>query len=208
MMTERIKALERANFNLTRFNLILLLGLFGVAFHSYLIGARDVLTARQFVLLDENGVKRAALLSGPDGADAGLSLWDHKGNKRASLHTIPAGASLSFWDEADKRRAILGTLPDSTGLNLWDAKGKKRASLETIPHGAGLSLWDENGKKRAGLETDPTSTDLDFFGETGVSRVILGTAEKITLANPDIRIEDQSVLTLYDGEGKVLQKFP
>jgi hypothetical protein len=86
---------------------------------------QEVVRAKRFEVVDDQGRSRALLSVLPDGSP-GLTLYDGAGKQRAGLGLLPDGTPrLALHDAAGKQRAGLTVLPDgSPGLALFDAAGK------------------------------------------------------------------------------------
>ncbi len=94
----------------------------------------DVVRARSFVVIDENGKPRII-----------LAMTEN-------------GPKLAFFDENQKYRIGLGEAKEVLGLNLSDENGESRALLFMDKDGPRLSLSDENEKIRATLGINKTIT--------------------------------------------------
>lgn len=84
-------------------------------------GTPEVIQARSFEVVDDEGRVRAALRIVPDGSPSLLFLDAH-GKPRALLNTDPDGAAgLALYDAGGKPRALLSIFPDGTPvLGLFD----------------------------------------------------------------------------------------
>jgi hypothetical protein len=87
-------------------------------------GTAKEIRARSFILEDENGKSRAALLASKDGA--GLALYDKNGELLAALGVIKDRPTLALYDEKGKIRAYLAADEDGPLLVLRDENGKIR----------------------------------------------------------------------------------
>jgi hypothetical protein len=154
----------------------------------------EVVKARRFLLVDENGKERARL--GLAKAFSGLVLSSENGSAVA----LAAGndmQALTFMGENGKQRAVLMTLKDGhAGLAVLDENEKPRARLVVDKDGPGLNLLDENDKIRAALQLPKDGPSLNLSDENGKQRAVLG-------AN-----KDGPILDLFDENGGVLKKLP
>ena len=104
----------------------------------------DVVRAKEFILVDENGMLRANMGVGKDGPL--LALYDEKGKPRIALSVDKEGPQLTMRDENDKPRIGMLLIDSGMGLTLRDEKGKDRAFLAVgKKEGPRLMLFDENG---------------------------------------------------------------
>ena len=139
----------------------------------------DVVTAREFRVVDEDGKKRAELVA--KGGLPRLTLYDAAGQDRVSLIAINRGASLKF----------------------CDAKGTLRAALSAFTVGSGLNFYDAAGELSAILGATATGSSLNFFGAEGEARVSLA-ADKGSPLYPGLALNDaagntRALFTLVEG---------
>lgn len=138
----------------------------------------QVVEAQKFVLRDNDGVMRAALLMTEEGA--GLQIYDSEGTNVRVLLTGGSngrGGQLQLWDQKDVPRFALHTLRHGeTQLSLSDRRGYPsvilRAGNVPLPgvhvyDDAGIHLWErlENlGIRRAflNLTKDGREPSIEF----------------------------------------------
>jgi hypothetical protein len=129
-LEERLTRLERMNRRLT-LSLVLAGGMVATLVVLAVGGCTgptappESITARQFVLVDA------------------------KGKRRATLGTTTDRAGLWVFDEGGKTRAMLGMFRDGPGLDLVDEGGKTRVGLALTKDGPSLTLFDEKGQNAA-----------------------------------------------------------
>ena len=124
--------------------------------------------ARNFVLVDEKGKRRAGLGIDKDGV-VGLGLYDENGELRVAL-CLGEDPGLTLSDENGQTRAGLGLSEDGPMLILLGRRGKPRASLSVSKRGAaraGLCLTDANDKPRATLGLSEDGPVLGLLDENG-----------------------------------------
>lgn len=120
----------------------------------------NVVEARLFRLLDDNGLRRGEWSVGDDGS-ARLALLDQQGRPRLNVTVLESGfPGISFSNDQGQRRVVLGILPDqTTSLVFADAKGIPRAVVGlTRENAANLVFADANGVSRMGLGLDGSGT--------------------------------------------------
>ncbi|MBI4183756.1 MAG: hypothetical protein HY521_07140 [Proteobacteria bacterium] len=127
-------------------------------------GAPKEVRAGAFVLVDDNGMARAALFVVKDGPK--LGLYDENDKPRAMLSVSKDGPTLGLYDENDKPRAGLTVTEVGPTLVLNDKNGEPRAGLAVTEVGPGLVLNDENGKPRATLGVSKDGPGLALFDKT------------------------------------------
>ena len=165
-IVNRLEQLERDNRRLRRYTTTMLVvmamvlglgaALIWYSVRSGLPGSPLIVSARQFVLRDNEGTTRGAWGLGEDGA-VRLVLNDGEGRQRVRLSLLRDGsAGLSFADSADRKLAVFGLLPDyTTNLALTDPAGIPRVVLGVSPNGSSnLVFADRSGNTRAGLGVD------------------------------------------------------
>ncbi len=111
--------------------------------------APQVIQAKRFEVVDDNGTVRASLNTDNDGE--GLALYDKAGRLRAGLGEIADNVSLALADRAGKTRVELVSFEDQADLRLNDRTENERVFLATRGDNASLILHDEAGKMRAAL---------------------------------------------------------
>jgi hypothetical protein len=110
----------------------------------------EVMSAKQFRLVDSRGQVRAALgfIPAPDGPPA-LVLYDGHKAQRATVALDAGGSpSLILGDAKKHARAALSVMEDGSASLMLRGDGKQpRAMLMLMPNGkASLTLFDERGK--------------------------------------------------------------
>ncbi len=106
----------------------------------------EVIRAKQFVVVDQDGNMRAELSLNADGKP-GMALYD----------------------ENEKYRVTLGLNKDGEpGLRLYDKDGKTSVML-SLNKDEEPSLWlaDKSGKRRAGIGLDNGEPRMAFVGKNG-----------------------------------------
>ncbi len=163
----------------------------------------EVVQARKFVVLDENG------------------------RERAVLGVTPAGPCLTLSDENGQTRTALGFLRINTepGLILYDENGKSHLWLGARPFGPQLLLFNKTGKPQASFSvfefpTEPTSTRsiLHLRGVNGHENIELSASRygpRIWLANENGRGAIKIAITkgvpymgIYGEKNNALWKAP
>jgi len=103
----------------------------------------DEVLVKQFIVVNDNGIKRAFLELEED--VPGLALFDENGTYRADLLVNDEGPKLTLFNENGNRQALLAVTESGTSLSLCDEKGKSRAGLGVFKDGPILFLFDETG---------------------------------------------------------------
>lgn len=118
--------------------------------------AGDIITARSFVLVDDEGTERGRFGTTEDGA-AQVALRDPSGADRLRMTVRNEGSpGLVFSDRSGNRRIVVGLLPDQTSTMVFaDGAGSPRAVLGVSQDNrANLVFADQRGVTRAGLGVD------------------------------------------------------
>ena len=145
---------------------------------------RDVVTARKFVLVDEDSKERRCWTLLPTGGP-GLRLYDAAGRRRVRLS--------------------LGCTKEEPVLLLYDAAGALRTGLD-----AGL-LWvgDAAGAPRAFLGVaDSGEPYLTLWDAAGQERVTVGCTKTVDKDTGAETKYPESTVTLFNAKGDVLWQAP
>jgi hypothetical protein len=137
-LEQELAVAKRSNqFMMILFLLLIVLG-FAVNWKiskAYVQAVHPVVRAQQFLLVDENGKRRAGLTVNQMGA--GLFFLDENGKPRAMLGMEDKAAPGLIFGMEDKA---------GPALLLADENGKPRAWLSVSKDGPGMGLLDANGK--------------------------------------------------------------
>lgn len=98
----------------------------------------EVIRARSFAVVDEDGIMRGVLGAGTD--YAGLTLYNKAGKTRAGLVTLDDGASLDLYDEAGNVRAALGN--SDLKITASGSTEHRAASSLVLFNEQGHVLWE------------------------------------------------------------------
>ena len=183
----RLEQLERDNRRLRMsFGAVLLL--LGAAL---LVGAvmpeqiPDLIEARAFRVVDENGTERAAI----DGT--GISYFDENGTTRAAMRA----AGIGYFDKNGTVRAAM----DDVGIRVFDENDTTRAAMGA----AGIGYFDENFIIRAVMD----DVGIRVSDENGTTRALMGNVELVTPAT-GAETRYPAAIVLYDAEGHVIWRAP
>lgn len=118
---------------------VVLLGLAGLALTAWVSPQGDTVTAKQFMVLDSDGIPRGMFGVLADGATIGMMYTDPSGNQRIVMSVDPGGIpSLAFMDEGGTVRSEIGMRDDgSPTIVLTDASETRRIALSATNEGAG-----------------------------------------------------------------------
>ncbi len=170
----------------------------------------DVVRAKSFELVDEEGELRALMASDPNGSvgleiyedeqtprltmgingqgTARMDLRDAAGTVRARLAVESSGTPtiFSIRDSEDRIRAQVAMHDgEAVGVNLMDATGDTRAQIMVEPSGhASIILEDTNGNVMASVSNDPVEMDPPQPADI-----------RIDLHSDTFVLEDKDVLT-------------
>lgn len=192
--------------------MIVVSGLVGGLLGSWLLPGRaafageealQVVTAREFRVLDEEGKLRARLGWGNEGVP-GLSFYDAAGEERVVLVAGEDHAALGFNDAAGKPRASLAGGEFGFGLSLYDAAGRPRVWLALEKENPVLALGDVLGKEVVLLsQGGPISAEVMLQVVEGEPALILSDAVGKPRATLHLKPGGQPGLTLTDEAGNV-----
>ncbi len=116
----------------------------------------QVIKARMFVVVDDEGREHAVLGARPEGT--GLIVNDPEGNSRMVLGMLPEDQVGIVITSADQNTQVaLGAWTDTNHLDLYDGKERPRLTVGVRRDGqnAGLSLYDDQKVERLGIGMGP-----------------------------------------------------
>jgi hypothetical protein len=118
---------------------IVLLGIAGMALTAWVAPQGDTISAKQFMVLDSDGIPRGMFGVLADQATIGMMYTDPSGNQRIVMSVDPSGRpALSFMDEGGIVRSEIGMGDDgSPWIVLNDASEVSHIALSATNEGAG-----------------------------------------------------------------------
>ena len=147
LLAERLKKLEEQNLRFKRAAAVL-----GTAAACLLLMGQSqpdgrVIEAQKFMIRDDNGTARAALMMGAKGP--ALAMYDGEGRVRAALSVLQEGPSFGLANDHGDLQAALALTSTGPSLILDDANGKLRAGLTLSQPRVELTLYGPNGKRQS-----------------------------------------------------------
>jgi hypothetical protein len=181
---DRLEKLERQVRVLGWSMLILsLLAAGGIAVMRVIMPKR-IVTARGFVVTDEQGRPRGELRA--VGGAVYLNLYGENGNPRTGLNASGGGSDLTLYGPDGNLNEVLSASKGGAFLSINDGERKMRVQITLGSIGPLIAFYDENGKERATLGYRIAEDNRE---ETGQG-------------------ERGAALVLWDREGKVLFSAP
>ncbi len=170
---------------------------------SVAIAARTArsIKASEFVLVDKDGTKRAALQMTNDSSSE-LVMYDASGRARANIQVTKNGVgTIGFSEDMGAPKVLIGAAPGGRdGVTLYGANNKLLAGLTVGNNNeSSLTLYDPNsGRARAGLGVaSDGSPALVLFDGNGRDRAEL-----------HVRPSGKPGLALADENGKTIAGMP
>ena len=116
-----------------------LLGIAGIALTAWVSPQGDTVTAKQFMVIDADGIPRGMFGVLADQASIGMMYTDPSGNTRVEMGVDPDGVPrLALMDETGNVRSEIGMRDDgSPTIVLTDASEARRIALSATNEGAG-----------------------------------------------------------------------
>ena len=112
---------------------------------------QEVIEAKQFVLIDGKGKKRAELGFGKKGAP-NLSVYDGQGNPLAGVLGLPHGGALLVSSPGSSPSSVrVGASKEATFLSIHESPAVPRIRLQTDKFGPLIFVLDEKKQLRIGL---------------------------------------------------------
>jgi len=129
----------------------------GTPAHARTTGARNIVRAEAFVLVDAQG-KEWAQLGMPNEDMPALTVRDAAGKARLLVGALaePAGYGMNAYDAEERMRTSVAHWADNiSGIRTFDAEGVKRTGLGVGDGGCGMSMVNADGVQRLGAGVDP-----------------------------------------------------
>ncbi len=140
--------------------------------------AEDVVRAKRFELVDDDGGTRALIDTGRD-EHVGMTFFDRTGQERATVGLMPHGvAFFSLHNEAGREVVKATAAPGGRGRSdtvvaLKDNEGRTRIQLGASQAGeATLNLTNTDGEPRAQIVVSPEGDPLIQLIEAGDSSAV------------------------------------
>src|SRR5215472_3208953 len=143
-VTERLEKLEEQNLRLKRATAVLGAAVICFLLMGFSTQGSHVIEAQKFLVRDDNGKARAALMMGASGPT--LAMYDDQGRVRASLSVLAEGPTFGLANDQGNVQAALALTSTGPSLLLDDADGKLRAGLTLSQPRVELTLYGPNGK--------------------------------------------------------------
>jgi hypothetical protein len=141
----------------------------------------EVIEAREFRVIGENGTRRAAVA-----ADA-IVYIDENGQSRAIIDAL----GIAYLDENGTRRAVM----DAYSIGYNAENGLRRSSMDAD----GIGYFDENGNIRVQMNAD----GIAYVDENENIRAQMGSVQTVTPATGVVTRTPAQVV-LYDAEFNVI----
>ncbi len=184
---------------------------------------KDVVRAKRFELVGDNGETRALLDTG-SAEHVSLSLFGSDGKERANLGVMPDGLALLVLNYEDGQEAIKATTQtagvegglaaSNSVVVIKDRNGQVRAQVGVNDEGdPSVSLADSNGNVSIRLEVDEEgNSHITISGRDGIGNVslqarpdrkgiVIGDEADVGRAGLML-VQDTASLTLTDAEGR------
>jgi hypothetical protein len=108
-------------------------------------GVPDVIQAKRFLVVDDEGKLMVGLTSDPFGGN--LSISNKDGKTVASLSAMPSGGGdLSISNKDEKTVALLCGCSDGGGLTIYNKDEKEVANLYAHPDRGYLNIYNKDEK--------------------------------------------------------------
>jgi len=165
----------------------------------------EVVTARQFNLVDDSGHLRGVLSGRDERGLASLAFYDSQGQVRGVFGTQDDGtpvlrllddsgqlrlvaevqgeSALLVVGERDGRNGMLASVGDTPILSLSD-RGRSRIQMQLADDGApSLNLLTSQGQPGVGVIVSSSDASVVTLYEAGASRVVLGVVQEAAVLN-------------------------
>ena len=199
-LTAVVARLER-QLRTVKFTLgIVLLGIAGLALTAWVGPQAETVTAKQFMVLDSDGIPRGMFGVLADQATIGMMYTDPSGNQRIVMSVDPSGIpSLSFMDEGGAIRSEMGMREDgSPTIVLTDASEGRRIALSATNDGAGLVTFF--GDAAADTVPPPQRASVGMF-ENGQPAIMFYDPDQNARASLNMSADGAALWRFYGADG-------
>ncbi len=141
-----------------------LIALGGLSLTAWIAPQGDTMSAKQFMILDADGIPRGLFGVLADQASIGMMYTDPSGNTRLEMGVDPSGAPrLAMMDELGRVRSEIAMRDDgSPTLVMTDSSESRRIAMSTTNDGAGqIILFGDDSVNEDG---DTVSVQRAMFG--------------------------------------------
>jgi hypothetical protein len=144
-------------------------------------GNSDVVSAREFRLVDSNGNTRITMTM-DENDEPGIRLFDRNGQVRAQLDTWQSTPSLILNGPDGSRRVYFGMDEQGGGmLDMMNPDGAEMMSMEATDGMPKLLLSDQNGSPRASFNVDRDGR-VDMFAANMPENVSTSSSSDLSTA--------------------------
>jgi len=141
----------------------------GLSLSAWIAPQGDTISARQFMILDADGIPRGLFGVLADQASIGMMYTDQAGNTRLEVGVDPDGAPrLALMDERGQVRSEIAMSDDgSPRIVMADSSESRRIEISTSNDGAGqMILFGDNSIQRAMFGTFANGQPAILFSDT------------------------------------------
>jgi hypothetical protein len=163
---EQLRAdLARVNTRLRALAIALVAVAVGALVPMFRTGPVGTLTAKEFVLVGDDGTVRGRLATTGLG-DAQLTLADSAGKERVWLQASDEHGTFEVTDAQRHTLVRLSAVENISGLHLANGAGHQTAQISSSIENASVTLVDLDRSLSAQLRADPSGTDLQLSRNT------------------------------------------
>jgi hypothetical protein len=180
-----------------------LMAIGGLLLTAWIAPQGDTMTAKQFMILDADGIPRGMFGVLADQASIGMMYTDPAGNTRLEMGVDPNGAPrLALMDELGRVRSEIGMRDDgSPTIVMTDSSESRRIALSTTNDGAGqMTLFGEDFVKENG---DTVSAQRAMFGTfaNGQPAILFSDASETPRASLNMSTDGAAMWRFFGPDG-------
>jgi hypothetical protein len=175
----------------------------GLSLTAWIAPQGDTMTAKQFMILDADGIPRGMFGVLADQASIGMMYTDPSGNTRLEMSVDPFGRPrLALMDELGRVRSEIAMRDDgSPTIVLTDSSESQRIALSTSNAGAGqLTLFGDKFVNESG---DTVSVQRAMFGtvSNGEPAIVFSDASDTTRASLNMSADGAAQWRFFGPDG-------
>ncbi len=175
----------------------------GLLLTAWIAPQGDTMTARQFMILDADGIPRGMFGVLADQASIGMMYTDPAGNTRLEMSVDPSGTpSLALMDELGRVRSQIAMRDDgSPTIVMTDSSESQRIAMSTSNAGAGqLTLFGNDFVNESG---DTVSVQRAMFGTiaNGEPAIVFSDASDTTRASLNMSADGAAQWRFFGPDG-------
>ncbi len=180
-----------------------LMAIGGLSLTAWIAPQGDTISAKQFMILDTDGIPRGMFGVLADQASIGMMYTDPSGNTRLEMVVDPGGTPrLAMMDELGRVRSEIAMRDDgSPTIVMTDSSESRRIALSTTNDGAGqITLFGDKFVNESG---DTVSVQRAMFGTfaNGQPAILFSDVSEVTRASLNMSADGAAQWRFFGPDG-------